>query len=251
MRTLQENVQRGKRFRELKATLRTDRSRLLVGLDIAQAEHVAQLRHAHTRIVVPTLTIPNTTRGFATLWARIAQAQRATGCREVVCGLEPTGTVPRGRGHVPGSPGGGCAPALQRPRPLEPPDPGRDLGQARSEGCGALRRSPGAGQGPLLPSARWPPRGAAAPGEVPALGPGRARRRQGALADEPPARPRPDGGAAPASPPGGAPRGPAGLGAGGPGAAGGGEGPAPARAGHGLRRSRRAGRGRAGAPHGA
>jgi transposase len=92
MNTMQANVQRVKRFRELKATLRTDRSRLLVGLDIAQAEHVAQLRHAHTRVVVPTLTIPNTTRGFATLWARIQQAQRVTGCREVVCGLEPTGT---------------------------------------------------------------------------------------------------------------------------------------------------------------
>jgi transposase len=43
-------------------------------------------------VVVPTLTIPNTTRGFRQLWARIQQAQRATGCREVVCGLEPTGT---------------------------------------------------------------------------------------------------------------------------------------------------------------
>jgi transposase len=42
--------------------------------------------------VVPTLTIPNTTRGFTQLWARIQQAQRSTGCREVVCGLEPTGT---------------------------------------------------------------------------------------------------------------------------------------------------------------
>jgi transposase len=72
--------------------LRTNRARLLVGLDIAQAEHVAHLRHAHTRIVVPTLTIPNSTRGFAALWARIQQAQQATGCREVVCGLEPTGT---------------------------------------------------------------------------------------------------------------------------------------------------------------
>jgi len=89
---MQANVQRVKRFRELKATLRTNRARLLVGLDIAQAEHVAHLRHAHTRIVVPTLTIPNSTRGFAQLWARIEQAQRATGCREVVCGLEPTGT---------------------------------------------------------------------------------------------------------------------------------------------------------------
>jgi transposase len=43
-------------------------------------------------VVVPTLTIPNSTRGFAALWARIQQAQQATGCREVVCGLEPTGT---------------------------------------------------------------------------------------------------------------------------------------------------------------
>ena len=92
MSTMQANVQRVKRFRELKATLRTNRSRLLVGLDIAQAEHVAHLRHAHTRVVVPTLTIPNSTRGFTQRWARIEQAQRATGCREVVCGLEPTGT---------------------------------------------------------------------------------------------------------------------------------------------------------------
>jgi len=92
MSTMQANVQRVKRFRELKATLRSNRSRLLVGLDIAQAEHVVHLRHAHTRVLVPALTIPNSTRGFATLWARIQQAQQATGCREVVCGLEPTGT---------------------------------------------------------------------------------------------------------------------------------------------------------------
>jgi transposase len=92
MTTLRDNATRVKRFRELKTTLRTNRARLLVGLDIAQAEHVVHLRHAHTRVVVPTLTIPNTTRGFAQLWARIQQAQRATGCREVVCGLEPTGT---------------------------------------------------------------------------------------------------------------------------------------------------------------
>jgi transposase len=92
METMRDNTRRVKRFRELKATLRTDRSRLLVGLDIAQAEHVVQLRHAHTRVVGPTLTIPNTTRGFTQLWARIQQAQRATGCREVVCALEPTGT---------------------------------------------------------------------------------------------------------------------------------------------------------------
>jgi len=92
MPTMRDNVQRVKRFRELKATLRTNRQRLLVGLDVAQAEHLVQVRHAHTRIVIPTLTIPNTTRGFTQLWARLQQAQRATGCREVVCGLEPTGT---------------------------------------------------------------------------------------------------------------------------------------------------------------
>ena len=92
MTTLRDNATRVKRFRELKSTLRTNRHRLLVGLDIAQAEHVVHLRHAHTRVVVPTLTLPNSTRGFAQLWARIQQAQRATGCREVVCGLEPTGT---------------------------------------------------------------------------------------------------------------------------------------------------------------
>lgn len=92
MPTVRDNGTRIKRFRELRATLRTDRSRLLVGLDVAQAEHVVHLRHAHTRIVVPSLTIPNTTRGFTQLWAAITRAQRATGCREVVCGLEPTGT---------------------------------------------------------------------------------------------------------------------------------------------------------------
>ena len=92
MPSVRTNATRVKRFRELKATLRTQRDRLLVGLDIAQAEHVAHLRQAHTRVVVPTLTIPHTTRGFAQLWAAIEQAQRVTGCREVVCGLEPTGT---------------------------------------------------------------------------------------------------------------------------------------------------------------
>jgi len=89
---MRDNQTRVKRFRELKSTLRTNRKRLLVGLDIAQAEHVVHLRHAHTRVVLPRLAIPNSTRGFAQLWARIQQAQRATGCREVICGLEPTGT---------------------------------------------------------------------------------------------------------------------------------------------------------------
>ncbi len=92
MTTMRDNASRVKRFRELKSTLRTNRARLLVGLDIAQAEHVVHLRHAHTRVVTAECVIPNSTRGFAQLWARIQQAQRATGCREVVCGLEPTGT---------------------------------------------------------------------------------------------------------------------------------------------------------------
>ena len=92
MPSVRTNATRVKRFRELKATLRTNRERLLVGLDIAQAEHAVHLRHAHTRVVVPQLVIPHTTRGFAQLWAAIEQAQRVTGCREVVCGLEPTGT---------------------------------------------------------------------------------------------------------------------------------------------------------------
>ena len=40
MATVRDNAIRVKRFRELKATLRTDRTRLLVGIDVAQAEHV-------------------------------------------------------------------------------------------------------------------------------------------------------------------------------------------------------------------
>ena len=92
MPTLRDNAIRVKRFRELKATLRTNRDRLLVGIDIAQAEHVVHLRQAHTRVVTPALTIPHTPRGFGQRWARLQQAQRATGCREIVCGLEPTGT---------------------------------------------------------------------------------------------------------------------------------------------------------------
>lgn len=92
METVRDNAVRVKRFRELKTTLRTNRDRLLVGIDIAQAEHVVHLRHAHTRVVTPKLVIPNTPRGFTQLWSRIQQAQQTTGCREVVVGLEPTGT---------------------------------------------------------------------------------------------------------------------------------------------------------------
>jgi hypothetical protein len=111
MATVRDNAVRVKRFRELRATLRTDRTRLLVGLDVAQAEHVVHMRLAHTRIVVPSLTIPNTTRGFTALWARIQQAQRSTGCREVVCGAH--GDLSPGRGQLPGSAGGRRGPRLQ------------------------------------------------------------------------------------------------------------------------------------------
>ena len=38
------------------------------------------------------ISLPSRHPGVRQLWARIQQAQRATGCREVVCGLEPTGT---------------------------------------------------------------------------------------------------------------------------------------------------------------
>ena len=89
MATLRDNVTRVKRFRDLKATLRTDRTRLLVGLDIAQAEHVVHLRHAHTRVVVPTLTIPNTTRGFTQLWAAITRASRPSSSRSTTCVAQP------------------------------------------------------------------------------------------------------------------------------------------------------------------
>jgi len=92
MPTLRDNAERIKRFRELKATLRTHRERLLVGIDIAQAAHVVHLRQAHTRVVTAALSIPNTPRGFTQLWTAITRAQRTTGCREVVVGLEPTGT---------------------------------------------------------------------------------------------------------------------------------------------------------------
>ena len=62
MPIIRSNAIRIKRFRVLKETLRTQRDRLLVGLDIAQAEHVVHVRHAHTRVVLPQLGIPNTTR---------------------------------------------------------------------------------------------------------------------------------------------------------------------------------------------
>ena len=72
MPSILDNATRIKTFRELKATLRSRRDRLLVGIDIAKAQHVAQVRLAHARILEPKLTIPNTQAGFATFWARLA-----------------------------------------------------------------------------------------------------------------------------------------------------------------------------------
>ncbi len=92
MPTMRDNATRVKRFRELKATLRTNRDRLLVGIDIAKAQHVGQVRLAHTRILDKQLTIPNTQAGFARFWAHLQQRQAETGVREIVCAVEPTGT---------------------------------------------------------------------------------------------------------------------------------------------------------------
>jgi hypothetical protein len=50
MQTLRDNATRIKRFRELRATLRTDRDRLLVGIDVAKAQCIAQVQFAHTRV---------------------------------------------------------------------------------------------------------------------------------------------------------------------------------------------------------
>ncbi len=57
MPTLRDNTTRIKRFRELKGTLRTRQDRVLVGIDVAQAAHVVHLRQAHTRVLLPALTI--------------------------------------------------------------------------------------------------------------------------------------------------------------------------------------------------
>jgi len=81
-----------KRFRELKESLRTNRDRLLVGIDIAKAQHVAQVRWTHTRVLDTQVTIPNTQAGFETFWGHLEQQRAATGLREIVCALEPTGT---------------------------------------------------------------------------------------------------------------------------------------------------------------
>jgi hypothetical protein len=92
MASLRTNATRVKRFRALKQDLRTRRDRLLVGLDIGKAQHMAQVRVAHTQVLDKTVPVPNTLAGFTALWTRLQTHQRATGCREVVCALEPTGT---------------------------------------------------------------------------------------------------------------------------------------------------------------
>jgi transposase len=92
MPLIRSSAIRIKRFRELKQNLRTKRDRLLVGIDIAKAQHVAQVRLAHTRILDKQLTIPNTSAGFEHFWAHLQVRQRETGVPEIVCAVEPTGT---------------------------------------------------------------------------------------------------------------------------------------------------------------
>jgi transposase len=89
---IRSNAIRIKRFRELKQDLRTRRDRLLVGIDIAKVQDVAQVRLAHTQIVDKALTLPNTAAGFAAFWAHLQRRQRETGATEIVCAVEPTGT---------------------------------------------------------------------------------------------------------------------------------------------------------------
>ena len=92
MHTIRPNAIRVKRFRELKADLRTRRDRLLVGIDIAKAQHVAQVRLAHTRILDQRVTVPNTQAGFDRFWAHLDQRRAETGVPAIVCAVEPTGT---------------------------------------------------------------------------------------------------------------------------------------------------------------
>jgi transposase len=92
MPIIRPNAIRIKRFRDLKADLRTRRDRLLVGIDIAKAQHVAQVRLAHTQVLDGKVDIPNTQAGFATFWAHLQRRQRETGVPEIVCAVEPTGT---------------------------------------------------------------------------------------------------------------------------------------------------------------
>jgi transposase len=92
MPSIRPNAIRIKRFRELKENLRTKRDRLLVGIDIAKAQHVAQVRLAHTRILEQRFNFPNTGAGFERLWAHLQARRQETGVSEIVCAVEPTGT---------------------------------------------------------------------------------------------------------------------------------------------------------------
>lgn len=92
MESIHPNGERIKRFRELKATLRTQRDRLLVGIDVAKAAAVTQIRLAHTRILERQVVLPMTTAGFTAFWRRLERHQRATGAQAIVVALEPTGT---------------------------------------------------------------------------------------------------------------------------------------------------------------
>jgi len=92
MPSIRPNAIRIKRFRERKETLRTQRDRLLVGIDIAKAAHVAQVRLAHTRILEQRFDFANTGAGFERLWAHLQTRRQETGVSEIVCAVEPTGT---------------------------------------------------------------------------------------------------------------------------------------------------------------
>ncbi len=92
MHTIPDNTTRVQRFRELKATLRTRRACLIVGIDIAKATHVAQVRLAHTRVLEAKRPVPNTEAGFTAFWTRLQAHATAAGVSEIVCAVEPTGT---------------------------------------------------------------------------------------------------------------------------------------------------------------
>jgi transposase len=92
MPSIRSNAIRIKRFRELRENLRTRRDRLLVGIDIAKRQHVAQIRLAHTRVLEKQRDIPNTQAGFTEFWERLQAHRAATGVTEIVCAVEPTGT---------------------------------------------------------------------------------------------------------------------------------------------------------------
>jgi len=119
MSIIRPNAIRIKRFREIEHDLRTRRDRLLVGIDIAKAQHVAQVRLAHTR---------------------------TTGCAEIVCALAHR-DVPPGPRPAPRGPGADVVlVAPRRPTAIaaghQPPAPG-EAARAQREGPEAPRRGPG------------------------------------------------------------------------------------------------------------